>query len=48
MTCKFGHQMTPLALFAKMGAELRKLHYHIALDCPIGIISKYAQLRKCR
>ena len=36
---KFGHQVAPLALLAKLATRLRNLHCHIALDCPIGIIS---------
>ena len=36
---KFGHQVAPFALFAKLATRLRNLHCHIALDCPIGIIS---------
>ena len=36
---KFGHQVAPFALFAKLATRLRNLDCHIALDCPIGIIS---------
>ena len=36
---KHGHQMAPHALFAKVDTGLRRLHFHIALDCQIGIIS---------
>ena len=36
---KFGHQVASLALFAKLATRLCNLHCHIALDCPIGIIS---------
>ena len=31
--------MAPHALFAKVDTGLRRLHFHIALDCQIGIIS---------
>ena len=36
---KVGHLVAPFALFAKLATRLRNLHCHIALDCPIGIIS---------
>ena len=32
----FGHQVAPLALFAKLATRLRNLRCHIALDCPIA------------
>jgi len=38
---KFGHQVAPLALFAKLATRLRNLRCHIVVDCPIGIISYY-------
>ena len=37
---KFGHQVVPFSLFAKLATRLRDLHCHITLDCPIGIISQ--------
>ena len=33
---RFGHQVTPFTLCAKLAT---RLHCHIALDCPIDIIS---------
>ena len=36
---KFGNQVTSLALVLKLSTRLYNLHCHIALDCPIGIIS---------
>ena len=43
---KFGHQVAPLALVPKLASRWRHLQKvinlpHIALDCPIGIISLY-------
>ena len=35
----FSHQVVPLALFSKLATRLRNLRCHIALDCPIGVIS---------
>ena len=37
--CKFGHQMASLALVTNLSARSNHLHCHIALDCPISIIS---------
>ena len=34
-----GNQVTSLALVLKLSTRLYNLHCHIALDCPIGIIS---------
>ena len=39
ISCKFVHQMALLALVIKLATRLYNLHCHIALDCPIGIIS---------
>ena len=38
---KFNHQMAPLALLINLHTRLSHMHYLIALDCPIGIISQY-------
>ena len=38
---KFGHHLAPFALFANLATSLHNLHCHIALDCPVGIISQY-------
>ena len=36
---KFGDQVAPFAWFAKFATMLHNLNCHIALECPIGIIS---------
>ena len=36
---KFGHQVTSLELVLKLATRLSHSHCHIALECPIGIIS---------
>ena len=39
ISCKFGHQMVPLALLPKLATRLRYLHCYIAMHGPICIIS---------
>ena len=40
ISCIFGHQMAPLAIIDKFGHQMAPLALvHIALNCPIGIIS---------
>ena len=36
---KFSQQMVPLELVTSLATRWRHLHCHIALECPIGIIS---------
>ena len=39
ISCKFGHQMAPLALVTNLSTTLSHMHCHIELYLPIGIIS---------